>query len=105
MLVNLITKRGLKKLAYGRFLQLSRYRKRKGLAPPVTASGPLTEDYDWSFPDGTPGQLNRSQSLRYIRDQEFGRTMIDFHTRLEQVRDKVKLQQASDQVSETFPRD
>lgn len=87
-MLNLVIKRGLKKIGYGRFLQISRYRKRKGLAPPVTASGPLTEDYDWSYPDGTPGQLNRGQSLRYVRDQEFGRTMVDFDTRLSALRNK-----------------
>ena len=85
-MLNLVIKRGLKKIGYGRFLPLSRYRKRKGLAGPPSASGPLTDDYDWSYPDGTPGQLNRGQSIRYVRDQEFGRTMVDFSTRLQRLR-------------------
>uniref|UniRef100_A0A6G1SAW4 Large ribosomal subunit protein mL52 n=1 Tax=Aceria tosichella TaxID=561515 RepID=A0A6G1SAW4_9ACAR len=86
-MLNLVIKRGLKKIGQERFLQISRYRKRKGLAPSPTATGPLTDDYDWSYPDGTPGQLNRGQSLRYVRDQDFGRTMVDFSTRLQKLRE------------------
>lgn len=86
LLLNLVTVRGLKKLGHGRYLSISRYRMRKGLPGPPSASGPLTDDYDWSYTDGTPGQLNKNQSLRYLRDQEFGRTMVDFSQQLAKVR-------------------
>ena len=87
-MLNLVIKRGLKKLGYGRFLNISRYRIRKGLPGSPCASGPLTDDYDWSYIDGTPGTLTKGQSLRYIRDQEFGRTMVEFNERLNKIKDK-----------------
>lgn len=68
----------IKKLGYGRFLSVSRYRMRKGLPPSPQASGLLTDEPDWSYPDGTPGCMNKGQTNRYQRDQEMGRTMIKY---------------------------
>lgn len=68
----------IKKLGYGRFLSISRYRMRKGLPPAPTASGPLTDEPDWSYPDGTPGYMNKGQTLRYQRDQDMGKTIISY---------------------------
>lgn len=93
--INLIITRGLKKIAYGRFLQVSRFRRRLGLPPAPTASGPLLEDPDWSYPDGTPGQMNKGQTERYQRDQEFGEVMVKFGKQfkaIEEMREKKKLE-------------
>lgn len=83
--INLIITRGLKKLGYGRFLSVSRYRTRKGLPPAPTASGKLTDEPDWCYIDGTPGQMTKGQTNRYLRDQEFGRTIIKFNKQFEAI--------------------
>lgn len=91
MSTNLIITRGLKKLAYGRFLSISRYRLRKGLPAAPSAHGPLLDGPDWSYPDGTPGQMNVGQTKRYVRDQEFGEIMSDFGKQvkaIEEMREK-----------------
>ena len=49
-------------------------------------SGPLTDDPDWSYPDGRPGLMTKGQSLRYLRDQEFGETMVKFGEQFETIR-------------------
>lgn len=77
-LVNLTLKRGIKKLGYGRYLSVSRYRTRKGLPPAPSASSLLTDEPDWSYPDGRPGCLNKGQTKRYIKDQEMGQTIVEF---------------------------
>ena len=77
-MINLILQRGLRKLAYGKYLSVSRYRMRKGLPPAPNSSGPLLDEADWSYPDGTPGKLNKGQTDRYLRDQDMGRTMVEF---------------------------
>lgn len=88
MMINLNITRTLKKLAYGRFLSVSRYRIRKGLPPAPSASGPLLDEPDWCYPDGTPGQLTKGRSLRYNRDQELGRTIVRFNKQFKAVSDK-----------------
>lgn len=94
-MLNLVIRRGLKKLGYGRYLNISRYRTRKGLPGSPCASGPLTDDYDWSYIDGTPGQLNKGQSLRYVRDQDFGKTMVEFNERIKKIRQNNALSSSS----------
>lgn len=83
--INLVITRGLKKLGYGRHLSVSRYRMRKGLPGPPSASGKLTDEPDWCYIDGTPGQLTKGQTRRYLRDQEFGRTMVKFNKQFEAI--------------------
>lgn len=95
-MINLVIIRGLKKIGYGRYLNISRYRARKGLAPATSAEGPLTDGYDWSYLDGTPGTLNKGQSLRYLRDQEFGRTMVDFTKDISESRKRNSLSSAGE---------
>lgn len=74
------------KIGYGRFLSVARYRMRKGMPPAPTASGsPLTDEPDWHYPDGRPGQLNKGQSRRYLRDQDFARTMVEFNKQFEAI--------------------
>lgn len=68
----------IKKLGYGRFLSVARYRIRNGLPPAPSASGPITDEPDWSHPDGTPGTLNKGQTMRYERDQEMGKTILKY---------------------------
>lgn len=84
-MINLVITRGLKRLGYGRFLGAGRLRRRKGLPASTTVSGPLADDHDWSYPDGTPGTLNRAQSIRYLRDQEFGRTIVKYSKQFEAI--------------------
>lgn len=83
--INLVITRGLKKLGYGRHLSVSRYRMRKGLPGPPTASGKLTDEPDWCYMDGTPGQMTKGQTRRYLRDQEFGRTIVKFNKQFEAI--------------------
>lgn len=83
--INLVIARGLKKLGYGRFLTISRYRMRKGLPGAPSASGMLTDEPDWCYPDGTPGQMNKGQTRRYLRDQELGRTIVKFNKQFEAI--------------------
>ena len=78
MPVNLVITRGLKKLAYGRFLSISRFRRRLGLPSSPLSSGPLYDDSDWSYPDGTPGEMTKGRSLKYMRDQDWGRVMLKY---------------------------
>lgn len=85
-MLNLTITRGLKKLAHGRFLPISRYRTRKGLPPGPQASGPLTDEPDWSYIDGTPGPMNKGQSLRYLRDQELGKTIVHYNKQFEAIK-------------------
>lgn len=66
------------RLGHLKHLSVPRFRLRKGLPTPTT-TGPLIDGPDWSYPDGTPGMMNKGQSLRYLRDQEFGRTMVNFN--------------------------
>lgn len=74
------------RLGYGRFLSVARYRMRKGLPPAPTAPGsPLTDEPDWHYIDGRPGQLNKGQSRRYLRDQEFAKTMVEFNKQFEAI--------------------
>lgn len=68
----------IQKLGYGRYLSPARYRMRKGLPGARSASGPLTDDPDWSYPDGTPGFMNKGQTERYQRDQEMGQTILKY---------------------------
>lgn len=77
--------RGLKKLGYGRFLSVSRYRQRKGLPASPCASGALTDEPDWSYPDGRPGQMNKGQTNRYLRDQTLAQSMVDFNKQFETI--------------------
>lgn len=74
------------RLGYGRYLSVSRYRFRKGLAPDPKVSGPLTDDPDWSYIDGRPGQMNKAQSKRYLRDQEFGTQITKYMNELKQMK-------------------
>lgn len=67
------------RLGWQKHLSISRFRMRKGLPASPSASGPLTDGPDWSYPDGTPGMMNKGQSLRYLRDQDFGRNMVKFN--------------------------
>lgn len=84
--INLAPDRGIKKLGYGKYLSLGRYRMRKGLPPSPTAPGsPLTDEPDWHYPDGRPGQLNKAQSRRYLRDQEFAESMVEFNKQFEAI--------------------
>lgn len=69
----------LRRLGLGKFLSVSRFRMRKGLPPAPSSSGPLTDEPDWSHLDGTPGIMTKGQSLRYLRDQDFGRTIVKFN--------------------------
>lgn len=84
------------RLGYGRFLSLSRFRKRKGLPPDPKVSGPLTDDPDWSYPDGRPGLMNKGQSLRYLRDQEMATSMVKFYAQMKEMK-KFKLSSIRDQ--------
>lgn len=92
--INLLHSRGLKKLGYGRFLSVSRYRMRKGLPAAPSAEGPLTDGPDWSYPDGTPGLMNKGQSLRYMRDQDIGRTIVKYGKQFEEILKKRGANQA-----------
>lgn len=78
VLINLVINRGIKKLSYGKLLSVSRFRHRKGLPPQTMASNPLVDEPDWCYLDGTPGLMNKGQSLRYLRDQDMGRKMVDY---------------------------
>jgi len=82
---SLIASRGLKKIAYGRYLSISRFRRRLGLPSAPNATGPLCDEPDWSYPDGTPGQMNKGQTNRYIRDQEFAETMVTFAKQFKEI--------------------
>lgn len=82
--------RGAKKLAYGQFLSIGRFRARKGLPPSPCASGPLTDDPDWSYPNGEPGLMNKGQSLRYLRDQDLGRTMVKYNKQFDAIKENRK---------------
>lgn len=83
------------RLGSGKFLTLSRFRMRQKLPPSPSMSGPLTDGPDWSHPDGRPGLMNKGQTDRYLRDQEFGRTMVEFNKQFEAI--KAKRQNKQDQ--------
>lgn len=93
---NLVISRGLKKLGYGQKLSVARYRHRKGLPPSITASGPLTDDPDWSYIDGRPGEMTKGQTQRYLRDQEMGRTMVKFYKQFQAVAEMRKAKQVQE---------
>lgn len=76
------------RLGAGKFLSVGRYRIRKGLPPAPSMSGPLTDEPDWSYPDGTPGLMTKGQTMRYMRDQEFGKTMVKFNEQFTAIRAK-----------------
>lgn len=84
-MINYVATRGLKKLGYGRFLSISRYRIRKGLPPPPSASGPLLDEPDWLYPDGTPGTLTKGRSKRYLKDQDMGKVMVGFNKKFKEI--------------------
>lgn len=92
-LINLFITRGLRKLGYGRFLSVSRYRIRQGLSPSPCDSGPLTDDCDWSYIDGTPGQMTVGQTKRYTRDQDMGKTMVKFNKQFKAIEEMRKQKQ------------
>lgn len=75
------------RLGYGRFLSVARYRFRKGLPPDPKMSGPLTDDPDWSYPDGRPGIMNKGQSERYLRDQELATSMVKYMKKLNKMKE------------------
>lgn len=81
---------GIARVGQGRFIAIGRYRMRKGLCPDPKATGPLTDGPDWSYPDGTSGMMNKAQSQRYLRDQEFGRTMIKFNRQFKAIEEMRK---------------
>lgn len=68
----------IKKLGNGKFLSISRFRMKKGLPPAPSASGPLTDEPDWSYINGKPGLMNKGQSLRYLRDQDLAKSMLKY---------------------------
>lgn len=81
------------RLGWHKHLSVGRFRIRKGLSPRATNSGPLTDGPDWSYPDGRPGMMNKGQSLRYLRDQEFGRTMVNFNKQFMAIEEKRRMLQ------------
>lgn len=87
-MINLILTRGLKKLGLGKYLSISRFRKRQGLAPAPSASGVLCDGPDWSYPDGTPGFMNKGQSERYLRDQEMGKVILKYNKQFQAIEEK-----------------
>lgn len=86
------------RLGYGRFISAARYRLRKGLPPMSSASGPLTDEPDWSHPDGRPGLMTKGQSLRYLRDQEFGKTMVRFGKQFKAIEEMRKAKEKLGQI-------
>lgn len=78
------------RLGYGRYLSPSRYRIRKGLPYGPLSDNPLTDGPDWSYSDGKPGLMNKAQSLRYLRDQEFGRTIVEYNKQFKAVEEMRK---------------
>lgn len=71
--------RGFRTLGKAKYLSVSRYRIRQGLPPAPSASGPLLNDPDWSYADGTPGCMNIKQNKRYLRDQNMAQVMVEFN--------------------------
>lgn len=87
-MINLVITRGLKRLGSSKYLSISRFRKSQGLAPAPSSTGILCDGTDWSYPDGTPGLMNKGQSERYLRDQDMAKEMVKYNKQFQAIDQK-----------------